>query len=273
MTSENVALLRAQARAFLPGPVSRIAFGALLVAIVVRMTGDVSPGNEHGVTAALVAHLLLLPLLALALWAAAPRSGGIGRPRPVVLTVVALALGYLADTVVTGTFFPGMWDTLLGGMELDGLVYGAMLSAALLALALVVQVVAFRGWLGPGRLRTSADVVCWVAAAVATAVLVTGVAHVDFGDYLVGVVAAGSAWCAAVTILAVVAWRVDRLAGIGALLHVATALLLPVAAMGWGVGPDSLRLSAVTYIVGQALLAAGVLRRLRRTTADADRPL
>jgi hypothetical protein len=273
MTSNDVEVSRVGIRAVLPGPVSRIACGALLVAVVIRVTGDVTPWNEGGLTAPLVAHLLLLPLLALTLWAAAPPSGGVGRPRVVVLTLVALALGYLGDVVVTSTIFPGAWDALTGSMELEGLGYAAMLNAAVLALALVVQAVAFRGWLGAGRLRSAADVTCWVTAAVAVAVLVAGVAHSDLGDYAVAAVVAGSAWCAAVSLLTVVAWRADRFAGVGALLHVATAALLLIGPITGGAGTVSLRAAAVTYVVGQALLAAGVLCRLRRTSAGADHSL
>jgi hypothetical protein len=272
MTSEDV-VSRAGIRAILPGPVSRVACGALLVAVVIRVTGDVAPGNEGGLTAPLVAHLLLLPLLGLTLWAASPPSGRVGRPRPVVLTLVALALGYLGDLIVTGALLPGAWNLLMGDMELEGVVYGLMLSGAFLALALVAQAVAFREWLGAGRLRTSADVVCWVTGSVAVAVLAAGVAHADLGDYTVGAVAAGVAWCAAVSLLAVVAWRADRLAGIGALLHVATALVLLIATFTGEAGIVGLRVAAVTYVVGQALLAAGVLRTLHRGAAAADRPL
>jgi hypothetical protein len=159
-------------------------------------------------------------------------------------------------------------------MELEGLVYMAMLSAAVLALALVVQVVAFRGWLGAGRLRSAADVICWVTGLVAIAVLVAGVAHVDLGDYVAGAVVAGSAWLAAVSLLAVVAWRADRLACVGALLHVAAAALLLTWTMSGVVGAGvSLRVVAVVYVVGQALLAAGVLRRLQGASAGVDQPL
>jgi hypothetical protein len=271
MTSNDVEVSRVGIRALLPGPVSWIACGALLVAVVIRVTGDVIPWGEDGLTAPLVAHLLLLPLLALTLWAAASSSGGVGRPRPVVLTLVALALGYLGDVVVTTTLFPGVWEALMGNMELEGLVYGAMLAGAVLALALVVQAVAFRGWLGAGRLRSAADVTCWVTAAVAAAILVAGVAHADLGDYAVAGVVAGSAWCVAVSLLAVVAWRADRLAGVGALIHVATGALLIVTILG--TGTVGFRAAAVTYVVGQALLAAGVLRKLHRTSAGADHTL
>lgn len=271
MTSNDVDVSRVGIRAVLPGTVSRIACGLLLVAVVIRVTGDVGVWEEEGFTAPLVAHMLLLPLLALTLWAAAPSSGGLRRPRPGVLTLVALALGYLGDVFVTTALFPGVWEALMSNMELEGLIYMAMLSAAVLALALVVQVVAFRGWLGAGRLRSAADVICWVTGVGATAVLVAGVSHVDLGDYLAGLVAAGSAWVAAVSLLTVVAWRADRLAGVGALLHVAAAALALIWTMSGAVGASvSLRVVAVVYIVGQALLAAGVLRRLRRATAGAD---
>ncbi|MGI5187068.1 hypothetical protein ACQEVI_02860 [Promicromonospora sp. CA-289599] len=274
MTSNDVEAQRTGVRAVLPGPVSRIACGLLLVAVVIRVTGDVDAWDDGGFTVPLVAHLLLLPLLALTLWAAAPSSGGALRPRPVVLTLVALALGYLGDVFVTTALFPGAWDALTSGMELEGLVYLAMVSGAVLALALVVQVVAFRGWLGAGPLRSAADVTCWVTGVAAAAVLVAGVAHVDLGEYVVGAVVAGSAWVAAVSLLAVVAWRADRLAGVGALLHVAAAGLLLVGTMASGVGAAvSLRAVAVTYVVGQALLAVGVLRRLRGATPGADLPL
>jgi hypothetical protein len=274
MTSNDVEAPRVGIRAVLPGTVSRIACGLLLVAVVIRVTGDVTVWDEAGLTVPLVAHLLLLPLLALTLWAAAPSSGGLLRPRPVVLTVVALALGYLGDVFITTALFPGAWEALMSGMELEGLVYMAMMSGAILALALVVQVVAFRGWLGAGPLRSAADVTCWVTGVAAVAVLVAGIAHVDLGDYLVGVVVAGSAWVAAVSLLTVVAWRADRLAGVGGLLHVAAAALLLVGTMTGEVGGAlSLRAAAVTYVVGQALLAVGVLRGLRRATAGADLPL
>ncbi|MEU4388905.1 hypothetical protein [Promicromonospora sp. NPDC023805] len=274
MTSTDVEAPRVGIRALLPGLVSRIAFGLLLVAVVIRMTGDVGAWGEGALTVALVAHLLLLPLLALTLWAAAPSSGGVLRPRPVVLTLVALAVGYLGDVFVTTVLFPGVWETLMSGMELEGLVYMAMLSAAVLALALVVQVVAFRGWLDAGPLRLAADVVCGVTGVAAAAVLVAGVAHVDLGDYVVGAVVASAAWVVAVALLTVVAWRADRLAGVGALLHVATAGLLLIGTMTGGIGASiSLRVVALTYVVGQALLAVGVLHRLRRATAGADLPL
>jgi hypothetical protein len=85
---------------------------------------------------------------------------------------------------------------------------------------------------------------------------------------------AGAAWVAAVSLLTVVAWRADRLAGIGALLHVAAAALLLVGTMTGEVGGTlSLRAVAVTYVAGQALLAVGMLRRLRGATAGADLPL
>lgn len=274
MTSNDVEAPRVGIRALLPGLVSRIVFGLLLVVVVIRMTGDVDAWDEGGFTAPLVAHLLLLPLLALTLWAAAPTSGGLLRPRPVVLTLVALALGYLGDVFVTTALFPGVWEALMSGMELEGLVYMAMVSGAVLALALVVQVVAFRGWLGAAPLRSAADVICWVTGVAAVAVLVAGVAHVDLGDYLVGAVVAGSAWVAAVSLLTVVAWRADRLAGVGALLHVAAGAVLLIGTTVGEVGTAvSLRVVAATYVVGQALLAAGVLRRLRRATAGADLPL
>ncbi|MEV0951931.1 hypothetical protein [Promicromonospora sp. NPDC050249] len=274
MTSSDVEAPRAGIRALLPGLVSRIAFGLLLVAVVIRVTDDVTVWDEAGLTAPLVAHLLLLPLLALTLWAAAPSSGGLLRPRPVVLTLVALALGYLGDVFVTTALLPGAWEALMSGMELEGLVYVAMVSGAVLALALVVQVVAFRGWLGAGPLRSATDITCLVAGVAGVVVLVAGVAHVDLGDYVVGAVVAGSAWVAAVSLLTVVAWRADRLAGVGGMLHVAAAALLLIGTMTGGVGATlSFRAAAVTYVVGQALLAVGVLRGLRRATADADLPL
>ncbi|MFD6142249.1 hypothetical protein [Promicromonospora sp. NPDC060271] len=274
VTSSGVEAPRAGIRAVLPGPVSRTACGLLLVAIVLRTTGDVGAWEEGTRTVALVAHLLLLPFLALMLWSAAPSSGGVLRPRPVVLTLVALALGYLGDVFVTTALFPGVWDALMSGMELEGLLYMAMLSGAVLALALVVQAVAFRGWLGAGPLRSAADVICWAIGVVVAAVLVAGVAHVDLGDYVAGAVAAGAAWVAAVSLLTVAAWRADRLAGIGALLHVAAAAMLLVVTTAGGVGTAiGLRAVVVTYVVGQALLAAGVLRRLQGVPAGADRPL
>jgi hypothetical protein len=275
MTSDDdVEAPRVGIRALLPGLVSRIACGLLLVAVVIRLTGDVGAWEEGGFTVVLVAHLLLLPLLALTLWAAAPSSGGVLRPRPVVLTLGALALGYLGDVFVTTALFPGVWDALMNDMELEGLVYMAMVSGAVLALALVVQVLAFRGWLGAGPVRSAADVTCWVAGVAAVAVVVAGVVHVDLGDYLAGAVVAGAAWVAAVSLLTVVAWRADRLAGIGALLHVAAAALLLVGTMTGEVGGTlSLRAVAVTYVAGQALLAVGMLRRLRGATAGADLPL
>jgi hypothetical protein len=192
----------------------------------------------------------------------------------VVLTLVALALGYLGDVSVTTVLFPGVWEALMGNMEMEGLVYGAMLSAAVLALALVVQVVAFRGWLGAGSLRTAVDVACWVTGVVAVAVLGAGVAHVDLGDYVVGAVVAASAWVVAVSLLTVVAWQADRHASVGALLHVAAAALLLVGSMTGGAGTaGSLRAVAVIYVVGQALLAVGVLRRLQRASEGPDHPL
>lgn len=275
MTSNDVEAPHVGIRALLPGLVSRIAFGLLLVAVVIRVTGDVTVWDEAGLTVPLVAHLLLLPLLALTLWAAAPSSGGgLLRPRPVVLTLVALALGYLGDVFVTAALLPGVWEALMSGMELEGLVYAAMLSGAVLALALVVQVVAFRGWLDAGPLRVAADVICGVTGLAAAAVVVAGIAHVDLRDYVVGAVVAGAAWVAAVSLLTVVAWRADRLAGVGALLHVATGALLLIGTMTGGIGASfSLRVVAVTYVAGQALLAVGVLRRLRRDSAGADQPL
>jgi hypothetical protein len=97
---------------------------------------------------------------------------------------------------------------------------------------------------------------------------------VDLGDYVAGVVAAGSAWVAAVSLLTVVAWRADRLAGVSALLHVAAAALFLAWTMTGGVGAGvGLRAGVVAYVVGQDLLAAGVLRGLRRATAGVERPL
>ncbi|MGW2094895.1 hypothetical protein [Promicromonospora sukumoe] len=275
MTSHDV-VSPARLRTLLPGPVSRIAFGAFVLAVVVRLTGDVEPWGEGGLTPAVVAHLLLLPLLALTLWAASRPSAGGGRPRPVVLTLAALALGYLGDPVVAGTLLSGVWEALAGGMELEGLVYQAMMEVALLALALVVQTLAFRGWLGAGRLYRLATVTCWVVGAATVAVVASGVLHLDLGEYLVGAVTAGVAWCFAVAFLAVAAWRVDRLGGIGALLHVATAVLVAaglVVGDAEGVYLAVLRLTALVYVAGQALLAAGLLRALGRTPEDADRAL
>ncbi|MFD7025540.1 hypothetical protein [Promicromonospora sukumoe] len=272
MTSHDVAS-PTRLSTLLPGPVSRIAGGALVVALVVRLTGAVEPWGEEGLTPAVVAHLLLLPLLALTLWAASRTPGTSGRPRPVVLTLVALALGYLGDPVVAGTLLSGVWGTLMAAMELEGVVYQAMMLVALLALALVAQTLAFRGWLGAGRLYRLTSAACWVVGVAAVAVVVSGVLHLDLVEYLVGAVTAGAAWCVAVAFLAVAAWRVDRLAGAGALLHVGTAVL---AAAGFLVGDSEglyqavLRLSAVVYVAGQALLAAGLLRTLRRTPEDAD---
>lgn len=281
MTSEDV-LTRPGIRTLLPGWTARIAFGAFLLAVVVRLTGDVEPWGDDGVTAPVVAQVLLLPLLALTLWAAsrpgdaggASGTAGAGgtagadrRPRPVVLTLVSLALGYLGDAVVTTTLLPGVWDVLLGGMELEGVIYAPMLVIALLALSLVVQTVAFRGWLGTGRLFRLTTAACWVVGAAAVVVLSSGVAHLDVGEYVVGAVTACAAWCAAVVFLTVAAWRVDRLAGVGALLLVATAVLLPA---GLFVGEAglylaTLRVAPVVYVAGQALLAAGLLRGLHRT--------
>ncbi|MFI8523212.1 hypothetical protein ACIGB8_02120 [Promicromonospora sukumoe] len=273
MTSHDV-VPPTRLRTFLPGLVSRITFGALLVALVVRLTGDVEPWGEEGLTPAVVAHLLLLPLLALTLWAASGTPGTSGRPRPVVLTLVALALGYLGDPVVAGTLLSGVWEALMGSMELEGIVYQAMMLVALLALALVAQTLAFRGWLGAGRLYRLAGAACWVVGVAAVAVVVSGLLHLDLAEYVVGAVTAGAAWCVAVAFLAVAAWRVDRLAGTGALLHVATAVL---AAAGLLVGDSEgvyqavLRLSAVVYVAGQALLATGLLRSLREDSIRFER--
>ncbi|WP_157236758.1 hypothetical protein [Promicromonospora sukumoe] len=275
MTSEDV-LTRPGIRTLLPGWTARIAFGAFLLAVVVRLTGDVEPWGDGGVTAPVVAQLLLLPLLALTLWAAS-RPGAAGgatgtaaagrRPRPVALTLVALALGYLGDAVVTRTLLPGVWDVLLGGMELEGVIYAPMLVIALLALSLVVQTFAIRGWLGSGRLFRLTTAACWVVGGAAVVVLISGVAHLDVGEYVVGAVTACAAWCVAVAFLTVAAWRVDRLAGIGALLVVAAAAFLPVGLFVGeaGIYVFALRLTPVVYVAGQALLAAGVLRGLHRT--------
>lgn len=266
MTSHDVAS-PTRLSTFLPGPVARIACGALAVALVVRLTGDVEPWGEDGLTPAVVAHLLLLPLLALTLWAASRTPGTSGRPRPAVLTLVALGLGYLGDLVLAGTLLSGMWGTLMGSMELEGIIYQAMMLVALLALALMVQTLAFRGWLGAGRLYRLTSAACWVVGVAAVAVVVSGVLHLDLAEYMVGAVTAGAAWCVAVAFLAAAAWRVDRLAGTGALLHVGTAVLVAAGLLvgdSEGLYQTVSRLSAVVYVAGQALLAAGLLRTLRR---------
>ncbi|MFE7509153.1 hypothetical protein [Promicromonospora sp. NPDC057488] len=274
MTSEDV-VTRPGIRTLLPGWTARIAFGAFLLALVVRLTGVVEPWGMSGVTAPVVAHLLLLPLLALTLWAASQPGGAGGasgttgaarRPRSVVLTLVALAVGYLGDPVVTITLLPGVWEALMGGMELEGFIYAPMLVLALLALSLTVQTVAFWDWLGTGRLFHLTTAACWVVGVAAVVVLVSGVAHLDIGEYVVGALTAGAAWCLAVAVLAVAAWRVDRLAGIGAPLLVAAVAFLPVGMVVGGAGAylSAFRVLPVVYVAGQALLAAGLLRSLNR---------
>jgi len=266
MTSEVLSPPRVSLRALLPGPVSRIGFGLLLVALVVRMTGDVS-WDVPELTAAGAAHLLLLPLVALTLWAAAPSSGGAGRPLPVVLTLVALGVGYLGDYHVTNRLFPRLWDVLLRDTDWDGLVYQALITGGVLLLALAVQILAFRGWLGAGRPRLVADVGCWVIGAVAVAAVVAGVTRLDLGDYTAALAVGVVAWVAAVVLLTVVAWRADRLAGIGALLYIVSAVLLVVLVILLGGDDFVARAGTATYVVGQSFLAAGVLRKLHRTTA------
>ncbi len=178
---------------------------------------------------------LLMPLIATMVWL----GGGSRRTRgtPLVrLTLLALGFSWLGDLLPNFVPGPGAFFVLVG----------------MFALAQAGYAVAFWPYRHASLLRTPWVIGYGVAAAVLIAVCVPG---------------AGFRWPAVVgyaliiTVMAVLATGVDRLAGIGGVLFMISDSLLALNMFwpGWDL-PGQGFWVMLTYAVGQLLIALGVLR-------------
>lgn len=224
-------------------PTVRAAAVAYLVLTLGHLTAQLVGADR--VTAP--SQWLLMPALAAVLWTA---TAATGRSRRVRVVLLALGFSWLGDSV------PAL---LSGDSRFLGMV----------GLFLCAQVTyAFAFW--PDRQRSVLRRPAVTGYLVAFGMLVLACA--PGADRLFGPVL-GYGGC--LTLMAVLATGVDRLAGVGgALFFVSDSLIALDAFTGWYHPPVAGLWVMATYTVGQALLMAGVLRREladRAVTAGASR--
>lgn len=224
-------LLPAPPQRLLPTVTSRAAAVALAMLAALHLSAQL--GHEAGWARA--TQVLLMPLLALALWCAttAPRT------RLVRLVVVALGLSWLGDTA----------PAAFGGDTAFLVMVGCFL------LAQLVYVAAFWPTRGAGVARRP---LLLVPYAVAAAALVAACVPGTPGPLLAAVVVYGVCLVA----MAVLATGVHPLAGVGgAVFLVSDAMIALGAFTDWFAPPASGFWVMLTYVAGQSLLVAGVLAR------------
>lgn len=212
---------------------ARLAAGALAVVTVVHLATQLvgTRGLLDDVTQG-----LLMPLLALTLWLAVRPV----RNRLVVGTLVALGFSFLGDV----------------GPDLvpDDLAFLVMVGFFLVAQ--VVYVVTFWSW----RRRSVAGRSPWLLLPYAVVLVGLVLAcREGAGTLLVPVVVYGLA----ITTMAVLATGVSRLAGVGgAVFMLSDALIALDAFTSWQLPAHGFWVM-LTYVVGQAVLAAAVARTAR----------
>ncbi|WP_125777745.1 lysoplasmalogenase family protein [Antribacter gilvus] len=238
---------RARLTSLLPTPYARLAalaFVATTVAhLLMQLNGLillVSFWNAQ--VLAQITFMLLMPTLGLTVWAASLPVEGRRRPRAVRWVLAALGLSWMGDT-------------------LPFLAASSGLGLYLMFFVLVLACYAAAFW--PYRSRSA---------------LASPVGLVPYGALVVGLVVVcapvAGPWTVPVGIFAlalaamsVLAWGVGRLAGIGGLLLLVSEVLrmLMTFTTLLSVVPADLSGFALTasYVVGQALLAVGVLRATR----------
>ncbi|QQQ78239.1 lysoplasmalogenase [Saccharothrix sp. 6-C] len=181
--------------------------------------------------AARISQWLLMPVLAAAVWSA---TTGAPRSRAVRLVLLALAFSWLGDSVPA--FFSGdaRFLTMVG----------------LFLCAQVVYVAAFWPWRRRSALRRPA--VVWYVLAFGALLAACG----PGAGALLGPVV-GYGLC--LTLMAVLATGVGRVVGIGgAVFFVSDGLIALEAFAGWYDPPAPGFWVMLTYLAGQALIAAGV---------------
>lgn len=183
-------------------------------------------------------QMLLMPLLAAWLWWAAP-----ARTRLVRLATAALALSWLGDSLPAAFTGDTAFLAMVGGFLLAQLAYAA----------------AF--W--PYR-RESAAGTPWAAGYVVAFGVLFALCAPGAGALVVPVAVYGGC----LTLMAVLATGADRLAGIGGAVFFCSDALIALGAFAdWYDPPVEGFWVMLTYLTGQALLAAGVLRRVRSEAA------
>ncbi|GAA1871803.1 lysoplasmalogenase [Myceligenerans crystallogenes] len=209
-----------------------------------------------GVDLPRVTQSVMMPLLALTFFLATPpyRLAGKPRERPrlVLLVFLALGLGWAGDTA------PGLVP--------PDLTFLAMIGPFLLAQ--VAYVLAFRPFAASSPVRRVPVVAAYgvvglaVVGACAPQLVASGASG---AAYLAGLIV----YCAVICTMAILAWGVHRLAGIGAIVFLVSdaviALTSFTAAVMWE--PFAMWsgvLVMTTYGVAQALIVVGVLRRVLR---------
>lgn len=202
-------------------------------------------------------QVLLMPLLAWVLLAAAPRPYG----RLVGLVAVALGFSWLGDALPRFAADAPLVDAIgVRGHPVDGFL---LMVLGFLG-AQTAYCVAFWPWRERSALRRPLPV---AVAAVALVVLLA--LSAESAGWLVVPVAA---YAVLLVGMALLAPGVDRLAGWGGLVFVVSDAMIGLRAFDVLPVPDTALADAVggvavmtTYVAGQALLVAGVLRRARRT--------
>ncbi|MCA5893900.1 lysoplasmalogenase [Isoptericola sp. NEAU-Y5] len=214
----------------LPTPWSRAAAVALALVTVLHLMGQLVDGP----TLERTTQWFLMPLLAAVLWSATRAP----RPRLVRLVLLALGFSWVGDTL------PDLFD---GDAAFLAMVGGFLV-------AQVVYAVAFWPHRGASLLRTP-----WVAVYAVAAVVLVGACAPGAPTVLLAAVVV-YAVCLVTT--AVLATGVHRLAGIGGVVFLVSDSLIGLGAFAeWYALPLSGFWVMLTYVVGQALLVAGVLSR------------
>ncbi|SKC72696.1 lysoplasmalogenase [Krasilnikoviella flava] len=222
-------LLPAPPPRLLPTVASRAAAVALAMLTVLHLSAQVADAG----TWARVTQTCLMPLLAVTLWCAAPRS------RLVRLVLVALGLSWLGDTA------PAAFDGDAAFLVMVGF----------FLLAQAAYVVAFWPARGASVARRPALLAPYAVAAVA---LVAACAPGAPGPLLAAVVVYGVCLVA----MAVLATGVHPVAGAGGIVFLASDAMIALGAFtDWFAPPASGFWVMLTYVAGQALLVAGVLAR------------
>ncbi|NUT53334.1 MAG: lysoplasmalogenase [Saccharothrix sp.] len=183
--------------------------------------------------AARLTQCLLMPVLAAVVWLV---TTGVRRSRTVRLVLLALAFSWLGDSV------PGLFSDDARFLTMVGLFLCAQVAYA----------AAFWSRWRESALRRPSLV--WYLLAFGVLV---GACAAGAGALLVPVLVYG----ACLTLMAVLATGVDRLAGVGgAVFFVSDGLIALGAFADWYHPPAPGFWVMLTYLVGQALIAAGVVR-------------